>query len=87
MGLYLFKVALFGMMLLFGVIAIFLGGVTGYAALSNGEMTYIAGRVSTTVSRGADPAGLWRTLLIWSAVPIVAGATAVWFGRRELKKL
>jgi hypothetical protein len=87
MGVYLFKVGLFGMMLLFGVVAIFLGGVTGYAALSNGEMTYIVGHISTTVSRSADPAGFWRTLLLWSAVPVTAGAFAVWLGRRELKKL
>jgi hypothetical protein len=87
MGVYLFKLALFGMSLLFGLVAIFLGSVTAYAAISNGELTYIIGRISTTVSRSDDPSGFWRSLMLWSVLPIVGGAAAVWFGRRGLSKL
>ena len=77
MGVYLFKLALFGMLFLFGLVAIFLGSVTAYAAVSNGELTYIVGRISTTVSRTDDPSGFWRSLMLWSVLPIVAGAAAV----------
>ncbi len=87
MGVHLFKLALFGMLLLFGMIAIFLGGVTGYAAINQGEMTYIVGRISTTVSRSADPSGFRRSLLLWSFLPIAGGAAAVWFARRGLNRL
>ncbi len=87
MGVYLFKLALFGMLFLFGLVAIFLGSVTAYAAVSNGELTYIVGRISTTVSRTDDPSGFWRNLMLWSVLPIVGGAAAVWFGRRGLGKL
>ena len=87
MGVYLFRIALFGMLLLFGAIAVFLGAVTGYAALSSGEMTYIVGRVSTTVTRAADPSGFQRNLVLWSVLPILGGLAAVWFGRRGLGNL
>ena len=40
MGTYLLKLGIFAMLLLFGAIAVFLGAVTGYAALSSGELTY-----------------------------------------------
>lgn len=87
MGSYLFRLGLFGMLLLFGMVGVFLGVVTGYAALGSGEMTYIVGKTSTTVTRVADPSAFWRSLAVWSALPVVAGMTAFWFGRRGLRTL
>ena len=87
MGSYLFRLGLFGMLLLFGMVGVFLGIVTGYAALGSGEMTYIVGKTSTTVTRAGDPSAFWRSLALWSALPVVAGMTAFWFGRRGLRTL
>jgi hypothetical protein len=87
MGSYLFKLGLFGMLVLFGVIAVFLGVVTGYSALQTGELTYVSGKSSATVARLADPSGFWRGVVLASALPIVGGIAAVWFGRRGLAGL
>lgn len=91
MGSYLFKVAVYGMLLLFGLIGMFLGAVTGYAAWQSGALTIthaVDGRtVSTTVARAADAAAFWRSFAIWSLLPLSAGAAAVWLGRRGLSRL
>ena len=87
MGLYLFKLGLFGMLVLFGAIAVFLGIVTGFAALKNGELTYVYGRVSTTIARASDPSGFWFSVALASLLPILGGAAATWVGSRGLNKL
>jgi hypothetical protein len=87
MGMHLFKLGLFGMLILFGAIAVFLGAVTGYAALQSGELTFVGSKGSATVARLADPSGFWRGILLAGALPIVGGIVAVWFGRRGLSRL
>lgn len=91
MSTYLFKLGVFAMLLLFGAIAVFLGLVTGYAAVSSGELTYThtldGRRVSTTVARLTNPDAFWRNLALWSALPVVAGFLAAVVGRRGLNRL
>jgi hypothetical protein len=87
MGTYLFTLGLFGMLVLFGIIAVFLGVVTGYAALQSGELTYVSGRGTATIARLADPSGFWRGVALASVLPIAGGIAAVWFGRRGLAGL
>jgi hypothetical protein len=86
-SMYLFKVAFFGMLLLFGAVAIFLGAVTGYAALQNGEMTVVWSKGSSVVSRLADPSGFWQRMALASLLPMAGGVLAIWFGRRGLGQM
>jgi hypothetical protein len=83
----MFKVALAAMLILFGAVAVFLGGVTAWAALRNGELNYVLGGNSVTLLRSADPSGYWRALLIAGVLPIIGGMAAVVFGRRQLRSL
>jgi hypothetical protein len=91
MGIYLFKLALFGTLLLFGAVAVFLGAVTGYAALQSGELTVVFGQggraVSSTVTRLIDPDAFWRSFALAAALPVLGGIAAVWYGRRGLGRL
>jgi hypothetical protein len=87
MSNHIFKLGFFGVLFLFGAVAIFMGGITGYAALSQGEITWTAGGASTTVSRAGDPSGFWRVLLVASALPFIGGCVAVWYGRRGIARL
>jgi hypothetical protein len=90
MGMGLFKSAFFGVLMLFGAIAIFLGGVTSYAAFTGGELTFVSGaggqKFSNTVSRLTDPVGFWRGLAPASVVPVVGGILAVWQDRRGFNR-
>jgi hypothetical protein len=91
MGMHLFKIGFFGVLMLFGAIAIFLGAVTGYAALQSGELTFVSGaggqKFSNTVSRLADPSGFWRGGVLPSVLPVIGGVAALWFGRRGLNRI
>ncbi len=87
MSTYLLKFVIFGMIVLFGAVAMFLGIIVGYAALQSGELTLTAGRVSTTVARALDPGGFWRGFGLASALPVIGGFIAVVVGRRGIGRL
>lgn len=91
MSNYLFRLGMFAMLLLFGVIAVFLGIVVGSTALSQGAITYTFGsdgrQLSETTLRAASPAKFWRIFSLTAVLPVLLGALAVWFGRRGLRRL
>ncbi len=89
MANHLFRLGFFVMLLLFGVIAVFLGLVVGGAGLSSGAITYTfggaGGQLSETVVRAVSPAAFWRVLTLTAVLPVVLGALAVWWAKRALR--
>lgn len=91
MGSYVFKLAFYGMLMLLGAVAVFLGMATGYMALSSGELTFAydaGGRtLSSTVNRASDPSAFWRSFALACLLPVIGGALTVWYGRRGFYSL
>lgn len=88
--MFILRLGVLIMAVLFGSIGVFLGGVVGYASLRSGEISYSmtsAGAPrSVTVRRETDPNGFWMTFALISLVPLLVGGTAAWYGWTRLRQ-
>ena len=72
-----------------GAVGAFVGAVMLLSALGSGQISLSydqGGRlVSETISRASDGSRFWRVLGLMGALPLIAGAAAVWLGWRRIR--
>lgn len=86
----MFKLVFLFALAVLAAVALFIGAVTLLTSLQNGAITVsytVAGKpFEETVRRAADGGRFWRTLGLWSGVPLVLGAGVLWYAVRQLKR-